>query len=80
MPTADHVRELIQRALPDASVDVVDTTGTGDHFQATVVSAAFDGKSRVDQHRLVYDAVADGLADGSIHALSMRTRTPDQVR
>ena len=76
MLTADHVRERIAAALPGAQVDVQDTTGTGDHFQAHVVSAAFDGLSRVDQHRLVYAAVKAELADGSIHALALATRTP----
>lgn len=78
MPTADHVRQRIVHHLPGADVDVTDTTGTGDHFRAVVVSAAFAGQSRVDQHRMVYDAVRAELDDGSIHALSMKTSTPEQ--
>lgn len=76
MPTADHVRALIQAELPDAAIDVSDYTGTGDHFDVRVVSPAFSGRSRVEQHRMVYAAVSDGLADGSIHALKLKTSTP----
>ena len=76
MPSAEFVREKIEAHLPGASVEVEDYTGGGDHFRAVVVSDRFEGLSRVDQHRLVYDAVTDQLADGSIHALSLSTRTP----
>ena len=62
--------------LPDAVVDVEDYTGGGDHFRAVVVSGRFAGLSRVEQHKLVYHAVQAQLADGSIHALSLSTRTP----
>lgn len=80
MPAADVVRDRILAHLPGADVDVVDTTGGGDHFQATVASAQFAGLSRVEQHRLVYAAVQEHLADGSIHALSLRTSTPQEPR
>ena len=78
MLTAEHVRERIAAALPDADVEVVDTTGTGDHFAAQVIAAQFAGVSRLDQHRMVYDAVRDELADGSLHALELRTRARDE--
>jgi len=78
MLTADHVRERIVAALPEADVEVVDTTGTGDHFAAEVISAQFAGVSRLNQHRMVYDAVAAELADGSLHALELRTRARDE--
>ena len=54
----------------------MDRTGGGDHFQATVVNARFAGLSLLDQHRLVYDALADPLADGTNHELRIRTREP----
>jgi len=76
MPSETHVRERILTALPGAVVDVVDYTGTGDHFRATVESASFRGLSRVDQHKLVYRALDGDMGDHSIHALALTTRTP----
>ncbi len=71
----DSLRVLLHRAFPDASeLDVEDRTGTGDHFQVTVASPRFDGLALVDQHRLVYDALAEPLADGTIHELRIRTK------
>lgn len=60
-------------AFPDARVEVTDLTGTQDHFQALVVASAFQGKSRVEQHRLVYAALGE-LMDKQIHALALTTR------
>jgi stress-induced morphogen len=72
---ADSIHALLARAFPDASeVAVEDRTGTGDHFQVTVVSAAFDGVPLIDQHRRVNEALAAPLADGSIHELRIRTK------
>jgi stress-induced morphogen len=69
------LRVLLDRAFPDADqVEVVDRTGGGDHFHVTVASPRFDGLSLVDQHRLVYDALAEPLADGTIHELRITTR------
>ena len=68
---AESIRSLLAQAFPEAAeVAVEDRTGTGDHFQVTVVSAAFDGVSLIDQHRRVNDALAAPLADGSIHELA----------
>lgn len=62
-------------AFPDANeVSVVDRTGTGDHFQVVVASPGFDGRSLVEQHRLVYDALAEPLADGTIDELRIKTK------
>ena len=67
--------ELLEDAFPAAaSVDVEDRTGGGDHFQVTVVSGDFDGVPLIDQHRRVNDALAEPLADGSIHELRIRTK------
>ena len=72
---APAIRALLARAFPDAAtLDVEDRTGTGDHFQVTVVSPSFDGLSLLDQHRRVNDALAEPLADGSIHELRIRTK------
>jgi stress-induced morphogen len=71
----EPLRELLARAFPDArELDVVDRTGGGDHFQVAVTSPRFNGLSLVEQHRLVYDALADPLADGSIHELRIKTK------
>jgi stress-induced morphogen len=73
--TTDRLEMLLREAFPDASdLAVLDRTGTGDHFQVVVASPRFDGLSLVDQHRLVYEALAEPLADGSIHELRIRTR------
>lgn len=72
---SERLQTLLEGAFPDASdVDVVDRTGGGDHFHVTVVSPRFAGLSLVDQHRLVYDALAEPLADGTIHELRITTR------
>jgi stress-induced morphogen len=71
----EPLRALLERAFPDAAeVDVIDRTGGGDHFQVIVTSPRFDGLTLVDQHKLVYDALAQPLADGTIHELRIRTR------
>jgi stress-induced morphogen len=71
----EKLEELLRRAFPDArELGVVDRTGTGDHFHVTVVASRFADLSRVDQHRLVYDALAEPLADGTIHELRITTR------
>lgn len=74
MPTESHVRDRILVALPGADVDVVDYTGTGDHFRAVVESERFAGLSRVEQHKLVYRALDGDMGDHSIHALALTTR------
>jgi stress-induced morphogen len=72
---SQRLQELLEQAFPDArGVEVVDRTGGGDHFHVTVVSPRFAGLNLVDQHRLVYDALSDPLADGTIHELRITTR------
>ena len=66
--------ELLEAAFPGGDVAVEDRTGGGDHFQVTVASRRFEGLSLVEQHRLVYDALATPLADGTIHELRIKTR------
>ena len=73
MPTAEDIKQRIEQAIPDASVEVEDWTGGGDHFRATVVSPAFADKSRLEQHRMVY-AVFGAEIGGPIHALSLTTK------
>jgi stress-induced morphogen len=71
----DRLEDLLREAFPDADeLSVADRTGGGDHFLVTVASERFDGLSLVEQHRLVYDALAAPLADGTIHELRIKTR------
>jgi len=69
------LQELLQGAFPDASeLRVEDRTGGGDHFQVTIASSRFDGLSLLDQHRLVNEALAEPLRDGTIHELRIKTK------
>ncbi len=71
----EALRVLLEAAFPDAGeLSVVDRTGGGDHFQVTLASARFEGLTLVDQHKLVYDALAAPLADGTIHELRIKTK------
>ena len=74
MPTADEIRRRIETGIPGAQAEV--QTSDDVHFSARIVAAAFDGLSRVQQHRLVYDLFEDGELGGPIHALSIKTETP----
>jgi stress-induced morphogen len=72
MPTAEELKQRIEAAIPGARADVEDYTGGGDHFRATVVAAAFAGRSRIEQHKLVYEIFGAEIG-GPIHALSLKT-------
>ncbi|MCY7383916.1 MAG: BolA family protein [Microcoleus sp.] len=76
MVTPSQVAEMIQTGLPDAKLKIDDLNGGGDHYQVRVVSAAFEGKSRVQQHQLVYGALKQAMASEAIHALALETLTP----
>ena len=78
MPTTDEIKQRIESAIPQSSAEVEDWTGGGDHFRATVVSPAFAGLSRIQQHRLVFDVFGAEIG-GPIHALSLKTSTPEQA-
>lgn len=73
---ASEIEAMIRSALPDASVEITDLAGDGDHYAARVVSAAFAGMPRVRQHQLVYAALG-GRMGGALHALQLTTATPD---
>ncbi len=73
MPTAEDIKQRIEAAIPGARAEVEDFTGGGDHFRATVTASAFAGRSRLEQHRLVYDIFAQEIG-GPIHALSLKTQ------
>lgn len=73
---ADDIETMIKAALPDAQVEITDLAGDGDHYKAIVVSKAFKGKSRVQQHQMVYAAL-QGNMGGVLHALALETRAPE---
>lgn len=73
---AREIERLIKNAIPDARVEIRDLAGDGDHYAATVISESFRGKSRVQQHQMVYAALK-GSMGGALHALALQTTTPD---
>ncbi len=73
---AKDIEQMIKAALPDAAVEIRDLAGDGNHYAATVSSATFKGKSRVQQHQLVYAALK-GKMGGELHALALTTSCPD---
>jgi stress-induced morphogen len=70
--SSTEIEQMIREALPDAKVEIQDLAGDGDHYSATVVSSAFKGKSRVQQHQMVYGALK-GQMGGVLHALALQT-------
>ena len=78
MPTAEEIKQRIEAAIPGAHAEVQDYTGGGDHFRASVTAAAFEGCSRIEQHRLVYEVFGAEIG-GPIHALSLKTEIPSNA-
>jgi len=78
MVTAEQVVSMIQAEMPDAEVSVSDLTGGGDHFEVTVVSTQFEGRTLVQQHQMVYRAVQQAMSSEAIHALALNTYTPEK--
>jgi acid stress-induced BolA-like protein IbaG/YrbA len=78
MLEANQVKQRIEQALPGAEVDVKDITGTGDHFEARIVSSTFTGKNLIEQHQQVYAPLQDWLKSGELHALALKTYSPEQ--
>ena len=78
MPMDSHeIERLIKIAIPDAEVEIRDLAGDGDHYAATVIAESFRGKSRVQQHQMVYAALK-GSMGGALHALALQTNTPQR--
>jgi stress-induced morphogen len=73
--TVEALKSLLQKSFEDGDVKVFDLTGTSDHFEVQITSSRFAGKSLIEQHKLVHEAVGDHLTR-SIHALKIKTRTP----
>ena len=74
-----EIESLLRAAMPDGQFQIRDLTGTKDHFEAVVVSRAFEGKGLIEQHRLVYGALGDAMKQ-RIHALTLKTFTPDTYK
>ena len=72
----NEIVQLIKKKLPDADVTIRDLAGDGDHYAATVVSESFRGKTRVQQHQMVYEAL-EGNMGGALHALALQTSVPE---
>jgi acid stress-induced BolA-like protein IbaG/YrbA len=75
--TPNQVKAQIEAGLPGAIVQITDLTGGGDHYQAVVISDRFAGKSLIQQHQLVYGTVREAMASEAIHALALKTYTPE---
>ena len=75
--TPSQVKASIEAGIPESIVQITDLTGGGDHYQAVVVSAQFAGKSLIQQHQLVYGTVREAMDSGAIHALALKTYTPE---
>jgi stress-induced morphogen len=73
---AGEIERLIKARIPDAQVTIRDLAGDGDHYAATVISEAFRGKSRVQQHQIVYEALRSEMG-GKLHALALQTGIPE---
>ena len=76
MISPQQVEEMIKTQIPDAQVQVQDLTGGGDHYQVIVVSSQFEGKGLVQQHQLIYGALQQAMSSEAIHALALKTYTP----
>ncbi len=79
MVSPDQVEAMIKAGLPGAQVQVQDLTGGGDHYQVVIVSSEFEGKRLVQRHQLVYGALKQAMSSEAIHALSMKTITPEEA-
>ncbi len=77
MISPDQVESMIKAGIPDAQIQIQDLTGGGDHYQVIVVSSQFEGKGLVQQHQIVYGAVRQAMSSEAIHALSLKTYTPE---
>jgi acid stress-induced BolA-like protein IbaG/YrbA len=78
MITPEEIKATLTQALPVSLIEAQDLTGGGDHWQVIIVSAAFEGKGLIEQHRMVNDALKEPMGDQRIHALSLKTYSPAQ--
>lgn len=78
--TAQQLKAKIETLAPSTQVEVIDLTGTQDHYQALVVSPVFEGKMMIEQHRMVYKLLQAEMSSGELHALTLKTYTPQQYQ
>lgn len=76
----DQLKSRLESLAPQTRAEIVDLTGTQDHYQAVVVSSAFSGKLMIDQHRMVMGLVQTEIDSGEVHALTLKTYTPEQYK
>ncbi len=72
----EKIVEILKGAIADSEVEVIDTTGTSDHFQVNVTAPAFEGKGLIEQHQMVMQPLNEHIASDAIHAISIKTKTP----
>lgn len=70
----EAIEQLIKKSIPDASVTIEDLKGDGDHYSATVISKSFEGKTKIEQHKIVYESL-QGKMGTELHALMLKTRS-----
>jgi stress-induced morphogen len=78
--TPDQLKARIEALGPGTEAEIFDLTGTQDHYQALIVSPAFEGRMMIEQHRLVYQLLQAEIDSGEVHALTLKTYTPDQFK
>ena len=78
MITLEQIKSTLEQALPGSTIEMQDLTGGGDHWQVFIVSTAFEGKGLIEQHQMVYAALKEEMGDQRIHALALKTFTPEQ--
>lgn len=78
--TPNQLKERIESLAPETRAEVVDLTGTQDHYQAMVVSPVFAGKMMVEQHRMIFGILQAEIDSGEVHALTLKTYTPEQYQ
>ena len=77
MFSPEQIKQIVEQGIPGSKAEVRDTTGTSDHFELVVVSAAFEGKRLVERHRMVYSAICPAVGN-EIHALALKTLAPGE--
>ena len=79
--SAEKIRELIKKKFPQADIEIVDTAGDSNHYSATISAKEFKGKSRVEQHKMVYKALEGAMdgSDGILHALALQTKIKQEM-
>jgi acid stress-induced BolA-like protein IbaG/YrbA len=78
MITPEQIKSTLEQALPGSTIEMQDLTGGGDHWHVFIVSPEFEGKGLIEQHQMVYAALKEEMGDQRIHALALKTFTPEQ--